>query len=252
MSVQCCKLDGKVAIITGASRGIGKAIAIQLATCGAKVSLIARNENDLNTVNEIIKDMGGEAQSLLGDVSNIKSINECVTRTIEKWKKVDILVNNAGVTQDNIIIRMKENEWDRVMNINLKGCFNSIKAVTRSMIKNKGGRIINISSVIGQTGNAGQSNYAAAKAGIIGLTKSIAKELGSRNITINAVAPGYILTDMTSKLDNDVKEKIIDSIPLERLGKPEDVANLVCFLVSDEASYITGQTFNVDGGMVMI
>ena len=252
MPVQCCNLDGKTAIITGSSRGIGKAIAIKLAACGAKISLVSRNQNDLDAVQEIIKYSGGEAQSLIGDVSNLESFLAIVTQTIERWKQVDILVNNAGINQDNIIMRMKEVEWDSVMNINLKGCFNGIKAVSRPMIKNNSGRIINITSVIGQIGNAGQSNYAASKAGIMGLTKSMAKELGSRNITINSVAPGYISTDMTDQLDNDVKEKLKTAIPLKRLGKPEDVASLVCFLVSDEAAYITGQTFNVDGGMVMI
>ena len=252
MPVQCCNLNGKTAIITGASRGIGKAIAIQLAACGANISLVARNQNDLDAVREIINHRGGEAQSLIGDVSNLESFSDIVTYTIEKWNQVDILINNAGITQDNLIMRMKTDEWDNVMDINLKGCFNGIKSVVRPMIKNKGGRIINITSVIGQIGNAGQSNYSASKAGIIGLTKSTAKELGSRNITINAVAPGYISTDMTDQLDNEVKENLKSSIPLGRLGKPEDVANLVCFLSSNKASYITGQTFNVDGGMVMI
>ena len=247
-----CSLIGKIAIITGASRGIGKAIAIQLATYGVKISLVARNRSDLDTVLNTIIESGGEAQSITGDVSNFNSFSDIVDKTLKKWKQVDILINNAGITQDNIIMRMKENEWDNVMAINLKGCYNGIKAVTRPMVKNKSGRIINITSVIGQIGNPGQSNYAASKAGIIGLTKSIAKELGSRNITLNAVAPGYIATDMTNQLDNDVKKLLKTTIPLGRLGKPEDVANLVCFLASDKASYITGQTFNVDGGMVMI
>ena len=252
MPVQCCSLVGKTAIITGASRGIGKAIAIQLASCGANISLVARNKDDLNSVLEIINHEGGKAQSLIADVSNFESFSDIVTQTISKWKQVDILVNNAGITRDNIIMRMKEDEWDNVLNINLKGCFNGNKAVTRPMMKKKNGRIINITSVIGQMGNAGQCNYAASKAGVMGLTKSLAKELGSRNITINSVAPGYIITDMTEQLDNDVQEKLKTSIPLRRLGKPGDVASLVCFLVSDDASYITGQTFNVDGGMVMI
>ena len=192
------------------------------------------------------------AESMVGDVSNLNSISEVATNTIDKWGRIDILVNNAGIARDNIIMRMKEDDWDSVMNINLKGCFNGIKSVARPMIKNKTGRIINITSVIGQIGNAGQSNYAASKAGIMGLTKSMAKELGSRNITVNAVAPGYITTDMTNELNDEVKEKMKSSIPLGRLGTPDDVANLVCFLASDEAGYITGQTFNVDGGMVMI
>lgn len=252
MPVQCCSLAGKTAIITGASRGIGKAIAIKLAKCGAKISLVARNQSDLSAVQETINQSGGESRLLIGDVSNFESFSSIITQTIEKWQHIDILVNNAGITQDNLILRMKEDEWDNVMNINLKGCYNGIKAVARSMIKNKSGRIINITSVIGQIGNVGQSNYAASKAGIMGLTKSIAQELGSRNITINAVAPGYISTDLTDQLNDNLKEKLKNSIPLGRLGKPEDVANLVCFLASDEAAYITGQTFNVDGGMVMI
>ena len=252
MPVKCCNLTDKVAIVTGASRGIGEAIAKQLSSCGAKIILIARNSDQLVTVKETIISNGGIAESIAGDVSNLNSISEIVTNTIDKWGRIDILVNNAGIARDNIIMRMKEDDWDSVMNINLKGCFNGIKSVARPMIKNKAGRIINITSVIGQIGNAGQSNYAASKAGIMGLTKSMAKELGSRNITVNAVAPGYITTDMTNELNDEVKEQLKSSIPLGRLGTPDDVANLVCFLASDEAGYITGQTFNVDGGMVMI
>lgn len=252
MPVKCCNLNDKVAIVTGASRGIGEAIAKQLSSCGAKIILIARNSDQLVAVKETIISNGGIAESIAGDVSNLNSISEIVTNTIDKWGRIDILVNNAGIARDNIIMRMKEDDWDSVMNINLKGCFNGIKSVARPMIKNKAGRIINITSVIGQIGNAGQSNYAASKAGIMGLTKSMAKELGSRNITVNAVAPGYITTDMTNELNDEVKEQMKSSIPLGRLGTPDDVANLVCFLASDEAGYITGQTFNVDGGMVMI
>ncbi|HIM53173.1 MAG TPA: 3-oxoacyl-[acyl-carrier-protein] reductase [Candidatus Marinimicrobia bacterium] len=250
--MKCCNLTDKVAIVTGASRGIGEAIAKQLSSCGAKIILIARNSDQLVAVKETIISNGGIAESIAGDVSNLNSISEIVTNTIDKWGRIDILVNNAGIARDNIIMRMKEDDWDSVMNINLKGCFNGIKSVARPMIKNKAGRIINITSVIGQIGNAGQSNYAASKAGIMGLTKSMAKELGSRNITVNAVAPGYITTDMTNELNDEVKEQLKSSIPLGRLGTPDDVANLVCFLASDEAGYITGQTFNVDGGMVMI
>ena len=252
MPVKYCNLNDKVAIVTGASRGIGEAIAKQLSSCGAKIILIARNSDQLVAVKETIISNGGIAESIAGDVSNLNSISEIVTNTIDKWGRIDILVNNAGIARDNIIMRMKEDDWDSVMNINLKGCFNGIKSVARPMIKNKAGRIINITSVIGQIGNAGQSNYAASKAGIMGLTKSMAKELGSRNITVNAVAPGYITTDMTNELNDEVKEQMKSSIPLGRLGTPDDVANLVCFLASDEAGYITGQTFNVDGGMVMI
>ena len=252
MPVKCCNLTDKVAIVTGASRGIGEAIAKKISSCGAKIILIARNSDQLATVKETIISNGGIAESMAGDVSNLNSISEIVTNTIDKWGRIDILVNNAGIARDNIIMRMKEDDWDSVMNINLKGCFNGIKSVARPMIKSKAGRIINITSVIGQIGNAGQSNYAASKAGIMGLTKSMAKELGSRNITVNAVAPGYITTDMTNELNDEVKEQMKSSIPLGRLGTPDDVANLVCFLASDEAGYITGQTFNVDGGMVMI
>ena len=252
MPVKCCNLTDKVAIVTGASRGIGEVIANKLSSCGAKIILIARNSYQLVSVKETIISNGGIAESIAGDVSNLNSISEIVTNTIDKWGRIDILVNNAGIARDNIIMRMKEDDWDSVMNINLKGCFNGIKSVARPLIKNKAGRIINITSVIGQIGNAGQSNYAASKAGIMGLTKSMAKELGSRNITVNAVAPGYITTDMTNELNDEVKEQLKSSIPLGRLGTPDDVANLVCFLASDEARYITGQTFNVDGGMVMI
>ena len=250
--MQCCNLSGKTAIVTGASKGIGKSIAIKLALCGAKISLVARNKENLDLVRNTIINSGGEAQSFVGDVTNFESFSTIVSQTIKNWQKIDILINNAGITKDNIILRMSEEEWQNVIDTNLKGCFNGIKSITRHMMKNKNGRIINISSVIGQIGNAGQSNYAASKAGIIGLTKSLAKELGSRNITINSVSPGYIETEMTHKLNINIKDKFITSIPLGRLGKTEDVANLVCFLTSDAASYITGQTINVDGGMVMI
>ncbi len=250
--MKCYNLKEKVAIVTGASRGIGEAIATRLSNCGAKIILIARNADKLKNVQKTIISQGGIAECMPGDVSSLDSFAEIISSINEKWDRIDILVNNAGISRDNIIMRMKEDDWDEVMSINLKGCFNGIKSVTRPMIKNKAGRIINITSVIGQIGNAGQSNYAASKAGIMGLTKSMAKELGSRNITVNAVAPGYITTGMTDELNDDVKEKMKSSIPLGRLGTPDDVANLVCFLASDDAGYITGQTFNVDGGMVMI
>ena len=250
--MKCCDLTDKVAIITGASRGIGKAIATQLSICGANIILTARNIEGLNAVKDSINAQGRLAEAIVSDVSSMNSLTELTVNTIDKFGRIDILVNNAGITHDNIIMRMKEEDWDSVLNINLKGCFNGIKAVTRPMIKNNGGRIINITSVIGQIGNAGQCNYAASKAGIIGLTKSMAKELGTRNITVNAVAPGYISTDMTNKVNADLKEKMKSFVPLGRFGTPNDVANLVCFLASEEAGYITGQTFNVDGGMVMI
>ena len=246
-----CDLTNKVAIVTGASRGIGKAISLQLANYGVKIMLMARNTIDMETLKELIISQNGTAEIQTGDVSNYDDFLKTITNTLDNWGKIDILVNNAGITRDNIIMRMKEDDWDNVLNTNLKGCFNGIKAVTRPLIKNKGGRIINITSVIGQIGNPGQSNYAASKAGIIGLTKAVAKELGSRNITVNSVAPGYILSDMTGELNDKLKQQMYSSITLGRFGKPIDVANLVCFLASEEAGYITGQTFNVDGGMVM-
>jgi 3-oxoacyl-[acyl-carrier protein] reductase len=249
--LQYCDLNSKTAIVTGASRGIGKAIALKLASNGATVVLVSRNEEELNTVKSQIESSNGTAMVIPADVSDSEAFMQLVNSVSESRDSVDILINNAGITRDNLIMRMKDEDWDAVMNVNLKSCYNGIKAVTRPMMKNKGGRIVNISSVIGQIGNAGQGNYAASKAGIIGLTKSMAKELGSRNITVNAVAPGYISTEMTDNLDENVKDKMLASIPLGRLGSGEDVANLVCFLVSENASYITGQTFNVDGGMVM-
>ncbi|MDP6569931.1 MAG: 3-oxoacyl-[acyl-carrier-protein] reductase [Candidatus Marinimicrobia bacterium] len=249
--MQYCDLNSKTAIVTGASCGIGKAIALKLASNGATVVLVSRNEEELNTVKSQIESSNGTAMVIPADVSDSEAFMQLVNSVSESRDSVDMLINNAGITRDNLIMRMKDEDWDAVMNVNLKSCYNGIKAVTRPMMKNKGGRIVNISSVIGQIGNAGQGNYAASKAGIIGLTKSMAKELGSRNITVNAVAPGYISTEMTDNLDENVKDKMLASIPLGRLGSGEDVANLVCFLVSENASYITGQTFNVDGGMVM-
>jgi len=250
--MQCCNLKGKTAIITGATKGIGKEIAIKLSNCGANISLVARNKKELEKVKRIIDVSGNESITISGDVSSLNSFNDIASQTIAKWNKIDILINNAGITKDNIIMRMKEEEWEDVININLKGCFNGIKAVSKEMMKNKYGKIINITSVIGLIGNAGQSNYSASKAGILGLTKSIAKELGSRNVTVNSIAPGYIKTKMTEALNDNIKEKLLKSIPLNRFGTVEDVANLTCFLISDDAHYITGQTFNIDGGMVMI
>ncbi len=252
MTMQCYDLKGKTAIITGATKGIGKEIAIKLSNCGANITLVARNKKDLMKIKKIIDSSGNKSIAISADVSNLNSFNDIISQTIDKWDKIDILINNAGITKDNIIMRMKEEEWEDVVNVNLKGCFNGIKAVSREMMKNKYGKIINITSVIGLIGNAGQSNYSASKAGILGLTKSIAKELGPRNITVNSIAPGYIETEMTEKLAGNIKENLLKSIPLNRFGTVTDVANLTCFLVSDNAHYITGQTFNVDGGMVMI
>ncbi len=243
--------SNKVVLVTGASRGIGKEIAKMFSAAGACTCLLSRSEESLGTVSDEIKSAGGQAHIYPAEVSSLSGFTEAVTQIIKDRGTIDILVNNAGITKDNLIMRMKEEDWDSVIDIDLKGIFNGIKAVTRPMMKAKYGRIINISSVVGLTGNAGQSNYAAAKAGIIGLTKSIAKELGSRSITVNAVAPGYIQTEMTVNLDEKVKQELMNNIPLGRLGTTEDVAHLVMFLASDEAAYITGQTYNVDGGMVM-
>jgi len=245
-------LEGKVAIVTGASRGIGRCVAIALAKAGAKVIInYAGNVVAANEVKSIIEAAGGQGMLMQGDVASDEAVASMVKETMASFGRIDILVNNAGITRDNLLMRMKEGDWDAVMNTNLKGVFMCTKAVSRVMMKQKYGKIINMTSVVGLTGNAGQSNYAAAKAGVIGFTKSMAKELASRGITVNAIAPGFIDTDMTAVLPEQVKEEFISKIPLGRLGSPEDVAAAVIFLVSDCAKYITGQTLNVDGGMVM-
>ncbi len=243
--------QNQTVVVTGASRGIGKTVALSFADSGANVALLSRTLNDLVELeNEITAD-GGSAISISTDVSNLDSFQSAVKQIIDKFGNVDILVNNAGITRDNLMLRLKPEDWDLVMNINLKGCFNGIKSVTKPMMKTRKGRVINITSVVGLTGNAGQANYSASKAGILGLTKSAAKELASRNITVNAVAPGYIETEMTAALSEEVKNKYIENIPLNRLGTPQNVADLVMFLASDNADYITGQVVTVDGGMVM-
>ncbi len=245
-------LENKVAIVTGGSRGIGRAICLELAKAGAKVVVnYAGNQEAAQQVVQEILDQGGEATAFQADVANGEMVKQMIDQAIQKYSKVDILVNNAGITRDSLLMRMKDEQWKEVLDANLTGVYNCTKAVVKSMLKQKSGCIINITSVVGQTGNAGQANYAAAKAGVIGFTKTMAKELGSRNIRVNAVAPGYILTDMTDKLSDELKEQIKGQVPLERLGAPEDVASLVAFLVSDKAAYITGQVVNVDGGMVM-
>jgi 3-oxoacyl-[acyl-carrier protein] reductase len=241
-------LEGKVALVTGASRGIGKAIAIALENAGAHVVCISRTAKDVQAVADSLSN----ASSAACDVSSSESFTELVKSIVEDKGRMDILVNNAGITRDGLILRMKENDWNLVMDINLKGAFNGIKAVMRSMMKQKSGRIINISSVVGLTGNAGQANYAASKAGLIGLTKSTAKELSSRGITVNCIAPGYIATDMTDELSDAVKENLNKQIPLGRIGSPDDIAHMALYLASDEAGYITGQTIAVDGGIVMV
>ena len=245
-------LNGKTALVTGASRGIGRAIAFKLAEQGA--NLVLNYNKSLSSIEEVVKEIeakGGKAIAIQGDVSVFEEAEKIVKAAVINFGSLDILVNNAGITKDGLLLRMKEEDFDKVINVNLKGTFNCIKHASPIMLKQKSGRIVNISSVVGITGNAGQVNYAAAKAGIIGMTKATAKELASRGITVNAVAPGFIQTDMTEELTDKVKETIIGNIPLKRLGTARDVADLVAFLVGEDSLYITGQIINVDGGMVM-
>ena len=246
------KLQGKNALVTGGSRGIGKSIALALAKEGANV--IINYSSNPATAEEVIKEieaLGVKGLAVKGNVANQEEVKEMLEKIEEVFDGVDILVNNAGITKDNLFIRMKEEEWDQVMDVNLKGVFLCTKAVTRKMIKQKFGKIINISSVVGVMGNPGQANYCASKAGVIGFTKSIAKELAGKNICVNAIAPGFIDTDMTAVLSDTVKDEMLKHIPLKRYGKPEDIANLVVFLSSDDSNYITGQVIQVDGGMAM-
>ena len=246
------KLSGKVAFVTGASRGIGRAIALRLAADGAKVALnFASNSAKAEAVKAEIEAAGGAAMLMQGDVAKFEVVTELIKKVVNEWGWLDILINNAGITRDNLLLKMSEDDFDRVIATNLKGVFNCTKAVTKLMMKQRGGRIVNMSSVVGLSGNISQANYAAAKAGIIGFTKSAAKELASRGVTVNAVAPGFINTDMTAVLSEKVKELMLQEIPAGRMGTPEDVANAVAFLVSEEAAYITGQVLSVDGGMVM-
>ncbi|MDP4162063.1 MAG: 3-oxoacyl-[acyl-carrier-protein] reductase [Bacillota bacterium] len=245
-------LEGKAVLVTGASRGIGREIALELARQGADVAVnFSGSEAKANETVDEIKALGRDAFAIKCDVSNSESVTEMVKATIERFGKLDVLVNNAGITKDNLLMRMKEEEWDSVININLKGVFLCTKAVTRQMMKQRSGRIINIASIVGVSGNPGQANYVAAKAGVIGLTKTTAKELASRHITVNAIAPGFISTDMTEKLTEEVKVEMMKIIPLARFGEPKDIAKATAFLASDDSSYITGQTIHIDGGMVM-
>ena len=245
-------LANKTALVTGASRGIGRATAIELAKAGAKVAVnYAGNRAAAEEVVAQIQAAGGQAFMVQADVGDAAAVDAMVKSVVEQFGSIDILVNNAGITRDNLIMRMKEEDWDAVIHTNLKGIFNCTKVVTKLMMKQRYGRIVNMTSVVGVMGNAGQSNYAAAKAGVIGFTKSMAKELASRNITVNAVAPGYISTDMTADLPDQAKADLQSQISLQRLGNPADVASAVLFLVSPGADYITGQTLHVDGGMVM-
>lgn len=239
--------SGRVAIVTGASRGIGKEIALSLAQAGAKVACIATKPPE--AVAQEISSSGGEALAYGCDVSSTESVAETVNSVVEKLGTVDILVNNAGITRDQLILRMSEEDWDTVIAVNLKGAFNMIRASAKPMTKARYGRIINITSIVGLHGQAGQANYAASKAGLVGLTKSVAKELGSRSITCNALAPGFIETDMTHGLSDEMRQNVIKAAPLGRLGQPGDIASVVKFFASDAASYITGQVLEVDGGL---
>ena len=246
-----CDLKDKITIVTGGGRGIGKEISRYFAQAGSKVVICSRNlKNSNETADEIMKS-GGEALALQVDVASGTSVKESVQKVLDKYGRLDILVNNAGITRDGLLMRMEESDWDEVMAVNLKGAFHFIKAVLRPMMKQRSGRIVSITSIVGMMGNAGQANYAASKAGIIGLTKSIAKEVASRSITVNAIAPGFIDTDMTSQLSKERQDAMLKMIPLGRFGTPRDVAKLALFLCSDLANYITGEVIRVDGGMAM-
>jgi len=245
------RLKDKVSLITGAGQGIGKEIAFTFGKEGSEVVICDVNiEQALKTKEELEKENIG-AEVFQVDVSDYQQVEDMVNKILDKFSKIDILVNNAGITRDNLILRMSEEDWNRVLNVNLKGTFNCIKAVSRVMIKQKKGKIINIASVVGIMGNIGQANYSASKAGVIALTKTTAKELASRNINVNAVAPGFISTEMTARLPEEIKQKMLAQIPLSRFGLPKDVAKACLFLASDDADYITGQTLVVDGGLLM-
>ncbi len=246
------KLENQVAIVTGAGRGIGQAIANRLANEGAKIACVSRTEaNAAKVAEEINAAHPGAAKAYAVDVADAKAVETLAEKIIEEFGRVDILVNNAGLTRDGLAMRMSEEDWDVVIDTNLKGAFNFIQGVLRTMVRQRVGRIVNISSVSGLVGNAGQANYAASKAGLLGLSKSLARELASRNITVNVVAPGFITTDMTQVLPDNVKTAVLAGIPLGKFGEPDDIAAAVAFLASPEAKYITGQTLAVDGGMVM-
>ena len=242
-------LNGKKVLVTGASGGIGKAIAIELSSSGADLCLTGRNKSELENLQKII---GGNCQIIISDLSNSEGINNLADQAQDVMGQIDILVNNAGITKDNLFMRMSEDDWNEVININLNSIFKLTKQLIKGMIKRRYGRIINITSVIGVAGGAGQSNYSASKAGIIAMSKSLAQEVGSRSVTVNSIAPGFIETNMTAELSDDRKEDILRSISVGRLGKPDDIAGAVCFLASDKASYITGQTIHINGGMLMI
>jgi 3-oxoacyl-[acyl-carrier protein] reductase len=241
-------LSGRVALVTGSTRGIGRAIADTLAACGARVAIVGR---DVAKAQDVAAQVSPEARGFACDVADMASVAALVAAVEESFGSLDILVNNAGLTRDNIMLRLKDDDWDAVLDANLRGAFAAIRAATRGMMKRRWGRIINISSVVGLVGNKGQTNYAASKAGLIGLTKAVAKEFASRNILANAIAPGFIETDMTNAMNPEARKALIANIPLERLGSPNDIASIVAFLASEHAGYITGQVLVVDGGMVM-
>jgi len=246
------KLQNKIALVTGGSRGIGAAISKELAKEGAKVVLTYHSNPDkAQSVLDEIKDFGGDGRIFKADASSFEDAQKTIDFVLQEFGSLHILVNNAGITKDNLILRMSEQDWNEVINTNLKSVFNYSKAAVKQMMTQREGKIINISSVVGIMGNVGQANYVAAKAGVIGLTKSLAREFASRNINVNAIAPGYIETDMTNKLTETQRQAILNLIPLKRIGKPEEIAKMVVFLASDDANYITGQVFCVDGGMVM-
>jgi len=244
-------LSEKVAVITGASRGIGRLIAVDLARRGARVVVSARNVEALDSLVAEITSGGGEALAVAADVAVAADADGLLAAAVQRFGRVDILVNNAGITRDGLLLRMKEEDWDAVLDTNLKGAFLCTRAAAKVMSKQKYGRIINISSVVGEMGNPGQANYCASKAGLLGLTKSVARELARRNITVNAVTPGFVVTDMTDALPEKARDELVSQIPLGRLGKPEDIAFCVAFLASDQAGYITGQVLGVNGGMHM-
>ncbi len=243
-------LKDKVAIITGGARGIGKEITLNFAREGANVVIADINSQTLAETEKEIVSCGVEVLAFTVDVTDYSQVEQMVNKTLDKFKKIDILISNAGITADALLVRMKEEDWDRVLAVNLKGTFNCTKAVSRVMLKQRSGKILNIASIIGLIGNVGQANYAASKAGVIGLTKSAAKELAPRGINVNAIAPGFIQTEMTQRLPEEVKSKMLEAIPLKKFGQPRDVARLAAFLASDDAGYITGQVICVDGGMI--
>jgi 3-oxoacyl-[acyl-carrier protein] reductase len=246
------RLKDRVSLITGAAQGIGKEIALTFAKEGSDIIIFDVNLEEANKTKQDVESLGRKSTAFEVDITDYKVVQDCVNKILDKFIKIDILVNNAGIVKDSLILRMTESDWDRVIDVNLKGAFNCIKAVSKAMLKQRRGKIINIASIIGLIGNVGQANYSASKAGMIALTKTAAKEFASRGILVNAVLPGFIKTQMTESLSEEVKKEILERIPLQRFGEPKDVADLCLFLASDESNYITGQTFIVDGGMVTV